>query len=294
MIARIEDERGLTVPELLVAIMLMLIISAAALSTLAQVTHLGKSSDRRLDQQDRVRQAVRTMVRDLRNVAASPDRPVVVEHADPYDIVFKTVADRSAASANSMRLERVRYCLDSSDRDAATLRRQTQSWTAATPPPVPSTAACPAPDWSSTRVVSEDIANRVGTQERPIFTYRQTEAGEIQSVVVNLYLDIDPTREPNESQADTGVFLRNQNRAPIARFTATPAGVGHILLNASESVDPESQALEVRWYDGGAYVGRGTIHDYDAKTRGTHQISVEVRDVSGLIGRSGPMPVVVP
>lgn len=294
MTARLTDERGLTLSELLVAISLMLIISAAALSTLAQVTQLGKSSDQRLDQQDRVRTAARALVRDLRNVAASPDRPGVVEHANDYDVVFKTVAPADAAGANSMRLQRVRYCLDSSDRNAAVVRRQTQTWTTATAPAMPSTAACPAPGWSSTRVVTEYITNRAGSQERPLFGFRRTTAGEIQSIVVSMYLDVDRSREPRDAHAETAVFLRNQNRAPIARFTATPAGVGHILLNASESVDPEGQALDVRWYDGGRYVGRGSIHDYNAKTRGVHEISVEVHDVAGFVGRSGPIAVVVP
>ena len=93
---------------------------------------------------------------------------------------------------------------------------------------------------------------------------------------------------------ETGVFLRNQNRVPIASFTATPAGIGHILLNASDSVDPENQPVEVRWFDGRKAVGRGTIKDYFAKTSGTHQITVEVRDVAGLVGHAGPISVVLP
>lgn len=294
MKARFADERGLTVIELLVASILMLIVSAAALTTLENFTRMGKTSERRLDQQDRVRTATRGIVRDLRNVAASPERPIIIEDGTDYDIVFKTVLDEGDSGENAMHLQRVRYCLDSSDRNSATVRKQTQSWTSATPPAIPSTASCPSPAWDTSTIVAEDITNRAGSQERAMFAYRRTAAGETQSVAVRLYLDIDPVRDPKEALAETGVFMRNQNRIPVAQFTATPAGIGHILLNASDSVDPEDQPIDVRWYDGIKAVGRGTIFEYNAKTRGTHQISVEVRDVAGLIGRAGPVAVVVP
>ena len=111
---------------------------------------------------------------------------------------------------------------------------------------------------------------------------------------LKLYLDSDPTQEPPEALAETGVFMRNQNRVPVATFTATPAGIGHILLNASDSVDPEDQPIEVRWFDAGKAIGRGSILDYNARTRGAHSISVEVQDVGGLVGRYGPVSVVVP
>jgi prepilin-type N-terminal cleavage/methylation domain-containing protein len=291
--ARLTDERGLTLIELLVASTLMLIISAAALTTLDQFTRLGKNSERRLDQQDRVRTAGRSIAQQLRDVAASPERPTIIEQSDDYDIVFKTVADGASSGENSMRLNRVRYCL-AGDPNSATIRQQTQTWDTATPPAIPSTETCPSPAWGTDTVVAEDITNRAGSQERPIFSYRRTAAGEVQSIAVKLYLDGDPTREPPEALAETGVFLRNQNRVPVATFTATPAGIGHILLNASDSVDPEDQPLEVRWFDGSKAIGRGTIFDYNAKTRGAHAITVEVTDVGGLVGRLGPISVVVP
>jgi prepilin-type N-terminal cleavage/methylation domain-containing protein len=292
MTGPLSDERGLTLIELLVASMLMLIISAAALTTLDQMVRLGGNSERRLDQQDRVRTAARSIVHELRDVAASPERPTIIEQSDDYDIVFKTVVDGASSGENTMHLQRVRYCL-AGDRNSATVRQQTQTWTEATPPAIPSSATCPSDAWGSSKVVAEDITNRAGSQERPIFNYRRTAAGEVQSISVKLYLDADRSLEPPEALAETGIFLRNQNRLPVATFTATPAGIGHILLNASDSVDPEDQPLEVRWFDGSKAIGRGTIFDYNAKTRGAHQITVEVTDVGGLVGRYGPVSVVV-
>jgi len=293
MSARLGQERGLTLIELMVAASLMLIISAAALTTLDQAVRIGGNSQRRLDQQDRVRTAVRSIVHEIRDVAASPERPTIIEQADDYNVVFKTVVDGGTTGDNTMHLQRVRFCL-AGDRNSATVRQQTQSWTDATPPAIPSTTSCPSSAWGSSKVVAEDITNRAGSQERPIFNYRRTTAGEVQSISIKLFLDADRLREPPEVLAETGVFLRNQNRVPEARFTATPAGIGHVLLNASDSVDPEDQPIEVRWFDGAKAIGRGTIFDYNAKTRGTHQITVEVTDVGGLVSRVGPVSVVVP
>ena len=294
MSARLADQRGLTLIELMVSASLMLIVSAAALTTLDQFVRIGGNSERRLDQQDRVRTATRGIVNDLRDVAASPERPTIIESAGDYDIVFKTVEDGESAGDNAMHLERLRYCLDSRNRSSATVRLQTQTWDSPTPPAIPSTASCPSSAWGGSTAVAENITNRARSQERPIFSYRRTASGEVQSISVKLYLDIDTAKEPPEALSETGVFLRNQNRVPVATFTATPAGTGHILLNASDSVDPEDQPLEVRWYDGGKPLGRGTVFDYNAKTRGVHSISVEVQDVGGLIGRYGPVSVVVP
>jgi len=294
MKACLRAERGLTLIELMIAASLMLIISAAALTTLDQFVRIGGNSERRLEQQDQVRTAARQIVSDLRDVAASPELPTIIAVAKDYDIVFKTVQDTTPGGANTMRLQRLRYCLDSSDRNSARLLLQTQTWTTATAPAIPSTASCPSPAWGSSKVVAEDITNRAGSQERPIFNYRRTAAGGGQSISLKLYLDSDPSQEPPEALAETGVFMRNQNRIPVATFTATPAGIGHILLNASDSVDPEDQPIEVRWFDAGKAIGRGPILDYNAKTRGAHSITVEVQDVGGLVGRYGPVSVVVP
>lgn len=290
---RLAEERGLTLTELLVALTLMLIISAAALTSLEQFTRMSGRTERRIDQQDHARQASREIARALRNIAAAPDRPDVVERAGPYDIVFKTVAAGSAADANTSGLRRVRYCLDTTGSSRA-LRAQTQTWTTAAPPAMPSTSSCPDAAWGETRVIGEHISNRADGQERPLFTYRRTWGDEIDSVAVRIFVDGDPAAEPREAVVESGVFLRNQNRAPVAAFSATPAGLRHLLLNASESIDPDGQPLDVRWFVGGADVGSGMTLDYLARRSGPHVIEVEVSDPAGLVDRSAPQTVVVP
>ena len=56
----------------------------------------------------------------------------------------------------------------------------------------------------------------------------------------------------------SGVFLRNQNRAPVASCTAQRAGTGkQIALNGSASEDPEGFNLkEYKWYANGQTTDR--------------------------------------
>ena len=46
------------------------------------------------------------------------------------------------------------------------------------------------------------------------------------AIGTRLFVDPLPASAPNESTLTTRVFLRNQNRAPTATFTATPIN-GH-------------------------------------------------------------------
>jgi hypothetical protein len=96
-----------------------------------------------------------------------------------------------------------------------------------------------------------------------------------------------------EFALQTGLYLRNQNRAPTAVFTAAAAGVRHIIFNGSGSSDPEGDPLDYFWYVNGAQVGRGLIFDYTAPAAGTYTVRLEVRDPSGLAGQSPDQSVVV-
>jgi len=97
-----------------------------------------------------------------------------------------------------------------------------------------------------------------------------------------------------EVSLETGVYLRNQNRAPTALFTAAQAGVRHVLLNGSPSSDPEGDPLDYYWFVNGVEVGRGLIYDYPAPAGGSYVFRLDVRDPSGLLGRSPNETVMLP
>jgi hypothetical protein len=82
----------------------------------------------------------------------------------------------------------------------------------------------------------------------------------------------------------TSVFLRNQNRAPTAAFSAVSMPGGAIFLNASESTDPEEKALTFEWWDASlspeTKVGEGIVFTYPAPSAGDRQMYLVVRDAT--------------
>ena len=115
---------------------------------------------------------------------------------------------------------------------------------------------------------------------RPLFTYTMTgsDLTTVTEIHSSLYVDVNPGTTPKETTISTSVFLRNQNRLPIARFSAAPTAEGKILLNGSESEDPEERSLRYFWYDTAVgtdqedYVGDGMVFEYDPPAYGTREV----------------------
>ena len=292
MSARGQD--GFTLPEVLVGMTLMLIVMAASLTVLDQFRQMNKRADSRADLHDSARNASRQLARSLRNLAASPDLPTVVERAGAYDIVFRAVDQpRTDAGSNTRNLKRVRYCLDAAVPTRGRLLEQTQRWTSSSAPGVPNSTACPGAGWGSQRVIGDRITNRANGQDRPLWTYGRTSSGQVSSVRLNLFMNNAPTQRTQEISQTTSVFLRNQNRSPAAVFTAAATGYRHILLNGSGSYDPEGQLLDLRWIVNGSEVGSGLSYSYRAPAAGSYSVVLEVRDPSGLLDRSAAQTVLV-
>ena len=291
--SRLRDEDGFTLPELLVGAMLMVIVMMATLSVLDQFRLISSRAGERVDIHDRTRQATQHLSRSLRNAAASPELTAIIERADPDDLVFLAVdRPRTGTAANTRNLRRVRYCLDVGGGDGARLVEQTQRWNSAIAPALPPSQACPAPGWTAQKVVTDRLTNHSGGNERPLWTYGRTAAGQITAVKVNLFMKGD-SNDAQEVALQTGVYLRNQNRSPSALFSAVPTGLRHVLLNGSTSSDPEGDPLDYHWFVNGVEVGRGLIFDYAASTGGSYTFSLEVRDPSGLRDRSESRTVVL-
>jgi type II secretory pathway pseudopilin PulG len=259
-----RDERGFTLMELLLASTLMIVILGATLTVFEQFVTTSDRNTRQNDAQDVARGTVDQLARQLRNLALpTPQSPNSIDVATDTDLVFKT-ADPGR--------RRVRYCLQTSSPYSASngaLWFETQTGTAGgADPTLPSTATCPvapaAGGWSSSRLVAANVTN-LNSGSRPIFQYNASTStpSKITEIHVSLFVDVDPTRPPAETRLSTGVFLRNQNQAPSANFTITPAGQARFLMNAATSSDPEGRTLAYYWY-------RGTSTSYtNAESNGT-------------------------
>jgi hypothetical protein len=147
-------------------------------------------------------------------------------------------------------------------------------------------ATCPSPDWSNRTAVASDIVNG---DSRRVFTYNGGDANDVDeappplpdiaTVRMALWVDPNPGKGAAETQLNSGVFLRNENRRPVANCTAAATGNGFVSLNGSRSSDPEGGRLKYAWADGTISIATpGALITYQAPTVGTHTFTITVTD----------------
>ncbi len=280
----------MTLVEVLLVSVLMLVVLGSTLTAFNTFERGARDNQNLNEAQDQARRALGLVARDLRNLASpTPSLPLAVDVHTAHDLIFQSEGKvKDADSLNAQNTIRVRFCLDTTKQ---VLFRQIQTWKTAAPPPIPGGACGVAAGWNSTLVVASNVVN--GTS-RPVFTYNSTEPDEVTEVSTQLFVDTTPTRLPAEADVQTSVFLRNQNRAPTAIFSATSMPGGGVFLNASESVDPEEKALIFEWWDESlvpeAKVGEGIVFTYSPATPGIRQMHLVVKDAT-LETKSDTKPV---
>jgi prepilin-type N-terminal cleavage/methylation domain-containing protein len=296
---RLRDESGFTLMELLVSSSLMLVVMGAVLTMLTGFQGTTRANGLRNDAQQQARTSMDALARDLRNgAAASADSPTGVESVASYDLVFQTVADsKPGGSTNSANLRRDRYCLDASNPANAKLVVQSQTWTSISAPAVPATSQCPSSAWGGSRVVAQNVVNRRGGADRPVFLPDVPAPSQVGRLVVQLY--IDASRDSggggaHEAPLRSAVALRNANQPPTAVFTASLRANGDVVLNASGSSDPEGEQLSYAWFDGSTQLPSTALtYQYNAPS-GPRHLKLAVYDPPGLRGVSEVKTVNVP
>jgi type II secretory pathway component PulJ len=297
MAPRLRDQRGeMGLMQLLIAITIFLGVLGATLVTFQSFDQLSRRNMDRTAAQDSARTSVDRLVRDLRNLA-SPTiaQPQAVDKATDFDLVFQTVDSVGPnTGANAANVKRVRWCLDQSNPANERLYVQDQKWVSLATPPLPSTASCPGTGWGSTTTLASNITNTYNGQTRPLFSYNSTTLTAIREIHVDLYSDLDPVHTPSETHMTSGVFLRNQNAAPVAAFDYALNGSSAIVLNGSQAYDPEGDSLQYSWLDNGVKQGSGVTFSYPVTSNSDHSIQLQVFDPAGLQGSSSTVSIHVP
>jgi type II secretory pathway pseudopilin PulG len=291
-----KDQSGFTLVELLLVSTLMIIVLGATLTTFESFQQNVSANTSQNEAQEEARRSIDYLARELRNLASPTNYdPDSVKRADQDDLIVQSVAStRPAGSENLRNTHFVRYCYDE---PSSRVVRQRLTWETEDPPAYPTGEECPSGGWDAT-----DFAAYIVNGDRPLFTYtwNGTDLTTITEVHSSLFLDVNPGRRPAETTISTSVFLRNQNRAPVARFSAAPTADGRILLNGSESADPEERSLRYFWYDADVSTttpitgGEGIVFEYNPPAFGYRSVFLRVLDPANLVGEAAPETVCVP
>ena len=305
-----RGQEGFSLIELLMAMAIVTVVVMATISAFVAFHKNERVNRLANESQDEARLTLERLSSQLRNLASPTDFvPESVEKAEPYELVFLTVdAVKPADSVNARNVKRVRYCLGPVENGRTALIRQQQTWSVEDPPPSYSTATCDeggTGGWENTQVVASDVVNTVEATPVPIFKYTPgpSPTEDISAIRADLVVDVNPGQTPAAVSLGTGVFLRNQNRKPVASCT-TPmyAGTGfQVALNGSGSEDPEGFNLkEYRWFVDGSEAADPPVPDATGVvaiwngTPGTHSFVLEVLDQGGLSAQANCGSVVVP
>ena len=293
-----RDESGFTLVELLVAATLMLIMLGATLTSVNAFQKNNETNNLQNDAQDEARRGIDRLAKELRNLASpTNETPQAIKRKDDQDLIVQSVAEtRPVGSLNARNTQYVRYCLD---QGSQIIYRQTLTWDTATDPAYPAATTCPGSGWEATEVVGQHVVNGA----RPLFTYNDADPLRTTEIHSSVFVDVDTARRPTEVSLFTTVFLRNQNRVPAASFTAVRDGTS-IILNGSDSQDPEERALYYFWYDqahtGGPPVddpqriGEGIVYVYGPLAPGNHTVYLTVKDQADLASTAAPQTVCIP
>jgi Tfp pilus assembly protein PilV len=309
--ARLRDERGYSLAEVLIASSLFIVVLGAALTPFELFNRTERANANQNESQENARNGMTAIVNRLRNTSGQNQ---LVNLASANDLVVETIDSqpKPSGSQNSRNLMRVRFCLDTTTAGLTNGKVWEQSlrWTTATPPTTLPGASCPDNGWGTKRVAASYITNMATSTTRPttkpLFTYYPNGAtlDTITSIRITLFSDRDWTAAPRETELTSGILLRNQNGAPTASFDATPGAAGSrkITLNAGFSTDPEGLPMSFRWCDvtsnstcdDTTRIGTGTLYTYTAPATGARQIVLQAFDIGGLQATAGPLTVNAP
>ena len=318
----LRSSRGFTLIEMLLVMSVSTLILGATLMTFMSVVRNSDEDTKRNDTADLARRALDVEARQLRNLAKRLNNSPTIDKVDSYDFIFQTSDPQRTW---------VRYCLNTAlGLGKGRLYEQAQALpisTTTSPVTAAMRGSCPGTGWSVTKVVADSVTNRIGGFNRPIFTYTcvngsttcassPTTYDEILYINAELDVDTTPGYGPPELKVVSGVHLRNQNQAPVAKFSTSPAGVRTLIFNGSQSNDYENRTLSYFWFLGtmptnircdqrdislnlfnqrtlwgGVLLGQGVTYSHTFPNNGSQQVQLVVCDPGDRYGVDGPRAV---
>jgi type II secretory pathway pseudopilin PulG len=280
-----RSERGFMLTELLIACVMTVAILGAAVGVFAKFANEQSRSERQGRAEDTARQVLDRISTDLRDAMSdgtAGSQPVEIHTST--DLVYLAPSSSATLTNNPRGLLHTRYCLDTSNSQNEVLWYETISYDSQTrkTPPSSSSSSCPASGYTTQEAVASNIVNQVASQ--PLFTAPTDSSGNVTDVYLSAYVDVDPNRDPAATNLQSSVTLRNLNHPPTAQITCQGTTAGHVLCDASASIDSDSQSLSFAWKMDGNTVP-GTSYNLDQAglaSKSTHTFTVTVTDSSGV------------
>jgi type II secretory pathway pseudopilin PulG len=258
-VTRLRDNRGFTLIETLVVCTISLAIFGATLTAFEALYRQDRRAELQRDNADTARIALARAGRQLRNLAnPDPTSFLTIKRAEDLDFIFQT-SDPSKTL--------VRYCLNVTGSGGPNDAELWEAESVANTPTAGMTSGCPGTGWAKAQIVASHITNQAGSADRNVFTYWCTPGSpttcptgtgdypKVTSVGMELFVDARRQDTIPEQRVSTGVYLRNQNEAPIAQARWSRAGTRNVLINGSGSSDPEGRTLQYFWFRGTAPTG---------------------------------------
>ena len=308
--SRLRDQRGIALPEILIAMVISLAVFGATMSALEMFMRQSVRIDRGAESQDSARSALDQLARQLRNAtspaSATGSSPPAAEQNSSYGIVFLAPDPAGTPTPTNLQaLMHVRYCLDTSTPSNEVLWSQTAPYSPAQA--VPSTSSCPGPTssgaWRDKRTVASHVVNQYLTPNKPLFTTATDSSGSVTDVGISPWVDGDPVGGAPATRVRTSVTLRNLNHAPTVPAPNCTTQNGHVFCDVSAASDADGQALAFTWLvDGGgapacaigAASNRLDVAFPGCVPSGSHSFAAVVSDTGGSTTTSPPTTLVLP
>lgn len=206
--ARLREQRGLTIVELLVGMLIAIVVSFAVLAVLSSTTGVFDSQTVRMQNQDDARTAINQMARYIRMATSSADnvssQSNAIATALPQDIELFCDVDGDGTA------EKIRYYLEGS-----VLMSQAAD---------PAWIETPDPHWEYAEYETDGVVieNTVRNGTEPVFTYYRNIGGALEAFtpsneterreIVTVALTVRVNERPDLAAGDVGLETQVQIR----------------------------------------------------------------------------------